>query len=156
TPIVELRGDSAGAGANGFTLSTSDSTIRGFIINRFVNDVSGGGNGIVITGAGATGNVIEGNYIGTDAAGSGAAGNASYGILLDNGAGNTTIGGLTTVARNVVSGNQLGIGITSGSTGTVVQGNYIGTDVTGTSAVPNATGLSVVQASTGNTIGGTT
>src|SRR5262249_42288869 len=94
---------------------------------------------------------------GTNASGSAALGNVGYGILLDNSAANTTIGGATAGAGNVISGNQIGIGITSASTRTLVQGNYVGTDATGGSAVPNTTtGIVVVQASTGNTIGGTT
>ena len=65
-PIIELRGDGAGAGANGFTIISSGSTIRGFAINRF------GGSGVLISGTSAMANAIEGNFIGTNSSGTGA------------------------------------------------------------------------------------
>jgi hypothetical protein len=47
---VNLNGSDAGAGAHGLVIgSTSDSTIKGLVINRFE------GRGILITGFGATG-----------------------------------------------------------------------------------------------------
>src|SRR5206468_1887773 len=82
----------------------------------------------IISGSGSTGNVVEGNWIGTDASGAAALGNHFYGVYV-NTAGNT-IGGLTatpgTGAGNVISGNSDGIRIeTSGATGNLVQGNII-------------------------------
>ena len=73
-----------------------------------------------------------------------------------------TIGGTTAAARNVISGNETGVGITGGSDN-LVEGNYIGTDTTGTSAIGNGPfaggngfggyGIST-QYTVGNTIGG--
>jgi len=55
----------------------------------------------------------------------------------------------------VVSGN-VGVGINiDNSTGTLVQGNLVGTNATGTAAIGNFPGGIVVNASSGNTIGGT-
>src|SRR5439155_26539513 len=43
-----------------------------------------------------------------------------------------------------------------GTTANIVEGNYIGTEVTGTAALPNDTGVVIVQGANVNTIGGTT
>ena len=128
------------------------------------NLISGNGTGLNF-GAGATGNVVQGNLIGTDASGTTALSNTKEGILLGAGASNNTIGGTTPAERNIISGNiQHGVHIRNQSgdpTGNVVQGNYIGTDITGTIALPNGThfhpymaGVHIAGASN-NTIGGT-
>ena len=81
----------------------------------------------------ARGNVIRGNLIGTNAAGSADLGNLVGIHILDQP--DNVIGGTTAGARNVVSGNALGMEIAS--LGTVIQGNYVGTDVSGTNPIPN-------------------
>ncbi len=106
--------------------------------------------------------VIQGNFIGVDATGANAlpnatAGTGGFGIRLDfNGSGNL-IGGTTSGARNVISGNAgAGLSIDNGPFSNVVQGNFIGTDATGTNPLGNAAdGVQVVN-SDGNLIGGTT
>jgi CSLREA domain-containing protein len=142
TQIIELDGSSAGM-AQGLQIVGSGNTIRGLVINRF------GVNGIQIAEE-ATGNVIEGNYIGTDYAGSVALGNANAGVMV--GEGGNTIGGTTPDARNVISGNIEGVTIVrSGATGSQVLGNYIGVNAEGNAAVPNNVGVLVLSA--GNTVG---
>jgi hypothetical protein len=102
-------------------------------------------------------NVVEGNYIGTDITGTVALGN---GIGVSDGGDYTTIGGTSAAARNIISGNYLGIKIATGAGGinpaygNVVQGNYIGTDVSGTHAI-GSNGILVLGATYDNTIGGT-
>ena len=71
---IELSGASY-PNAHGLMIGTPNSTIKGLIINRW-------GEGIRITGPGATGNKIVGNYIGTDATGTKDLGNGDNGIAI--------------------------------------------------------------------------
>src|SRR5207302_1395272 len=57
------------------------------------NVISGNaGNGIDISGAGATANLVVGYYVGTDATGTVAVGNGGDGIKIENGASGNTVG----------------------------------------------------------------
>ena len=109
----------------------------------------------VLLNTGATGNLVQGNYIGTDATGAIARGNSLYGILIIGGSVNNTVGGTTAGAGNVISGNaEKGIIIgATGTTGNVVEGNDIGTNASGTAALANAW-YGVEVYSPGNIIGG--
>ncbi|HTL73417.1 MAG TPA: right-handed parallel beta-helix repeat-containing protein [bacterium] len=111
------------------------------------------GDGIYLFG-GATGNIIQGNFIGLSAAGTNAVANALNGIHLFGGVSNL-IGGTVPAARNVISGNKFnGIGILlTNDTANVVAGNYLGTDVSGTKAIPNLLAGVLIQGGS-NTVGG--
>lgn len=147
--LIELDGSNAGTGASGLNLAGIGNTIRGLAINRFSS------NGIIAT-AGAGGNVITGNFIGTDPSGTANAGN-SFGISIANSS-NNTIGGTTPAARNLISGNIFyGIDILGVLSGTIVWGNLIGTDVTGKVALGNNEGIySNTPSDKSVTIGGIT
>ena len=129
------------------------------------NVISGSGtHGVLVEGTNATGTTIKGNRIGTNAGGSAALGNGRSGVLVQNGAPNTVVGGTTPAERNVVSGNgpdPFGGGVIIGATGlpagtgTVVQGNYIGTNAAGTAALAN-TNFGVLVFGAPVTVGGTT
>ena len=115
--------------------------------------------GIWITGAGTTGVVVQHNLIGTDLTGTMPLGNAYPGVKIGGGAANTTIGGTTAGAGNVISANQSdGIWITgAGTTGVVVEQNFIGTDLTGTKDLGNVNeGVEIDGGAANITIGGTT
>lgn len=147
-PIVELNGLGAGLNANGFVVQGGNTTIRGFAINRF------NGNGVFIDTLGN--NVVEGNYIGLDLNGLVDLGNNQDGVLVRGVAGNR-VGGTTTAARNVISGNTSdGVQIdTAGATTNLVQGCFLGTNASGTSAVPNSgSGVNIVGGAVNNTVGG--
>ncbi len=119
------------------------------------NVISANNNGIGLQGGGD--HLITGNLIGTNAAGTGDLGNTGLGVYLDPGVSSTTIGGTTTAARNVVSGNGLdGIAIRANSNTVLIQGNYIGTDLNGTGALGNdAGGITFADTASNNTVGGT-
>ena len=103
-----------------------------------------------------TGHVVEGNFIGTNAAGTAALPN-HFGIATNSA--NSTFGGTTPAARNLVSGNsvqQIELSSSLGNplvTANVVEGNFIGTDVTGTLPIP-AGEFGVAVYGFANTIGG--
>ncbi|MBM2840039.1 MAG: quiC [Bacteroidetes bacterium] len=115
-------------------------------------------SGVRIEGATAVLNRIQSNYIGLTADGIEPRGNFN-GVAIVNAA-NNSIGGPSTVHRNLISG-QLGhpgcsgVLIGEGSSGTSVQSNYIGTDVSGTLSRGNSTGLYILD-SPDNTVGGLT
>ncbi len=95
------------------------------------NIIAGNNNaGISVDGATTSSNTIIGNYVGLGADGSTDLGNTHDGVHLQAATG-TLIGGTTSSARNVISGNEInGIGLDS-ATSTIIQSNYIGTDATG-------------------------
>src|SRR5262249_53597692 len=92
------------------------------------NLISGNNEGIVIRDFDTTGNVVQGNYIGTDVTGLNALGNGE-GVVISDAPGNT-IGGSATGAGNIIAGNasiELAItGSNNTATGNVVAGNSIG------------------------------
>ena len=143
---------------NSGNLSGSDNTIGGSVSGAG-NLISGNGDfGVVIFGpyGGATGNVVQGNLIGTDASGQLNLGNAGDGIVISSAAGNT-VGGTGISARNIVSGNgRYGVVIESTtSTRNLLENNLIGTDKTGVSAISNVLDGVIIQLRTSNnTVGG--
>ena len=120
--------------------------------------ISGNNEGVVIVSvtATATGNLIEGNFIGTDQAGTLPLGNSQSGVLIESSPSNT-VGGTSATARNVISANNWGVTITGATAiNNVVQGNDIGTDITGTLPLGNELdGVLITQAASSNSIGGT-
>ena len=111
------------------------------------NTIDGNQNGVWIDGATATGNVVGGNLIGLGGA-------QDDGVRINNNASNNTIGGLTSLLRNVISGNT-GDGIEiNNSDDNVVLGNYIGTDALGATDVANAVFGVFITGGDNNIIGG--
>jgi parallel beta-helix repeat protein len=137
--------------------STTGNTIGGTTASSR-NVISGNyGYGVYITGTNTSGNIVEGNYLGTVASGSSGMPNVYSGVFLGGGAADNTIGGTSAGARNLLSGNaQYGVWISDTNTaGNIVEGNYIGTDATGTNSVPNqASGIFMGGASSDNTVSG--
>lgn len=124
------------------------------------NFVSGNSlQGIAISYPGTTGNMVQGNYLGLDAFGQNPIPNGWAGIAIFNGAQSNLVGGLSPTLRNVISGNlNQGIAVSDpGTSGNVIQGNFIGTNPNGTSAISNAwAGIEFFSGPSGNLIGGTT
>ena len=97
------------------------------------NVISGNTYGVHVTDGGTTGTVIAGNIIGLAADGNTIVANTSQGISVVSSAANVTIGGATSVSRNVISGNaSFGVYLGSTTSGSSVLSNYIGTNAAGT------------------------
>ncbi len=159
-------------GTNLAGTAAAANTESGILINGVSNNVIGGttsgagnvlsgnaGNGILIFGSNAATNRIEGNFIGTNFSGNGLLGNNGDGVLISGDAHDNTVGGTSTAARNVISGNINGVHLVKGIVATqnnIIQGNYIGTDLTGAVALGNtAAGIDIFEGNN-NLIGGPT
>ena len=122
------------------------------------NIISGNGiAGIRLNGLTATGNLIQGNYIGTDKDGATPVPNVGNGILVF--APSNIIGGSVAGAGNVISGNgDDGIDLREDGSNTTIQGNLIGPDATGAFAIDPSTAPGgrdgLLVASENNIIGG--
>jgi hypothetical protein len=150
---TDLSGSVAVANANDGVLiigGASNNTIGGTAANLISKN---GTNGVEISGAATTGNVVQGNHIGTDTVGTAPLGNAGSGVFI-NGAPSNTIGGAG--AGNVISANA-GHGVfISGATATAntVASNFIGPDINNAGALGNGLNGVHVDNASGNTIGG--
>jgi hypothetical protein len=140
-------------GSSGVAVSAPSVTIGGTGLGAG-NVVSGNtGFGINVTASGAT---LQGNIVGLDAAGATSIGNQQDGVwLASTGA---VVGGNTSAARNVISGNVnssvFADGIYVSGSSNTIQGNYIGTDITGTLNRGNWNS-GVALAGSNNLVGGT-
>jgi titin len=135
-----VEGNTVGTGVSG--LAHQGRAMNGICIINAPNNQVGGvttaaGNvilgfarsGMVITGSHATGNVVEGNVIGTDRHGASTGGNGLNGVTISHGASNNVIGGTSPAAANVIafngtSGTGSGVAVTSG-VGNVILSNLI-------------------------------
>lgn len=118
------------------------------------NIISGnGGVGVYLLGTGGA-NSVQGNYIGTDYLGSTPIYNGGGGIVI-SGADSNVVGGSTSGARNVISGNSAhGISIIDDSDNNDIFGNYIGVNAAGDAEMGNAViGINIDTNSGGNEIG---
>ena len=148
-----------GNGVNGIAISQGS---RGNLIGGTAagkgNLISGNGEfGIIIVDPGSNDNVMQGNFIGTDVNGAVDLGNTSVGVVIGAGASDNVLGGAEAGARNLISGNDsASVHIdTIGTTGNVIQGNFIGTDVTGTLALGNVfEGIFIGGGTSNNVVGG--
>jgi hypothetical protein len=110
------------------------------------------GGGVVLDGFDTTGNVVEGNFIGTDPTGTRAVPNTEGVVVF---ASFNTIGG-PGAAGNLISGNSNDGVLLSGAsaTGNLIQGNRIGTDRFGTTALANGSfGISIGGGASNNSVG---
>ena len=145
---------------NGFGVGTygnNNNTIGGTTAGAR-NVIAGNArDGIGLSG---TGYLVQGNYIGTDSNGTVAIPNSEVGIDIIGTPGGT-IGGTTSVARNIICGHPgAGIKLQSGNASALlIQGNFIGVGADGTTALPNSTAVAnssggIFAGGAGVTIGG--
>ena len=140
-PTVEVNGSLAGAGANGFTVNTSNSTIKGFVINNF------SANGIALNGAS---NTVACNWIGLNSTGTADAGNTLDGVAVK--------GDQAMLMDNTISGNNrygVYVNVPAAPVGSMIKSNFIGTNAAGTTGISNTVGI-FVDATPRTMIGGTT
>ncbi len=106
-------------------------------------------DGIIVRG---DDNIITGNYIGTDVTGSVALPNGTNGLHFgERTSDGNTAGGVNATpgvlnVGNLISGNTMaGIKVQGADVNTpnIIRGNFIGTNAAGTSAIPNAVGISL-------------
>ncbi len=148
TILVEVDGNLSPA-IYGLGIISAGNTIQGLAIIRFK------GNGIAMSGAAATGNVIAGNHIGVTASADLTMGNLWDGVYIGEGATDNLVGGDTRAERNIIGGNVWdGVGIYGdGSDRNVVSGNYIGTN--GADALGNNfSGVHIYGGAKDNIVGG--
>jgi CSLREA domain-containing protein len=152
-PVVEI--DGAGQEEHScFVVQGGGTTIRSLAINActlFGINLNGGGN------------TIAGNYIGLEPNGA-SHGVSASGINLGPSSANNMIGGLSSAARNVISGNlNAGIeldGFVGDPSGNQIIGNYVGVGADGSTALGNGRNGIWVRNSdltgivAGNSIGG--
>jgi CSLREA domain-containing protein len=152
TPIIEIRGDALTGNPNpkGIYITAGSSTIRGLVINRFVD-----GYAIYLKSNGD--NIIQSNFIGTNVTGTSPVNNGNgNGIYIEPTVNNNLIGGTVAAEKNLISGNSVGILLGDAN---IIQGNFIGVDVTGTSAIgmtePGSPAIGILIYGDNNMLGGT-
>ena len=135
----------------GVVITTTGNTVGGTTLAARNIIAGNASNGVSLDGSG---NLVEGNFIGVDATGNTALGNQGDGVFV--GGSSNTIGGSTTGAGNLISGNaQNGVNISGGAANNLVAGNLIGTDSTGSLALGNSSDGVQITGASNNTVGGT-
>ncbi len=160
---IQIDGSTVGQNSgDGVNITTANNTVGGNS-GASSNVLSGNlGSGVVLKGTSASGNLVSGNIIGLNAAETAAVPNQTDGVEIVLGASNSTIGGTTPGARNVISGNinagiKIAGNISTFCTDNVITGNYIGTNGTSVVTIGNsAAGIYLGQSAVGNIIGGLT
>jgi CSLREA domain-containing protein/uncharacterized repeat protein (TIGR01451 family) len=153
TLLIELSGSSLPSeGGTLLTLTASNSTVRGLVLNSTAT-IDLDGAALRVEGSS---NRVECNFIGTDAAGNSTLPNdmGLYVTGVNNIIGTDGNGTADEAERNLISGNNYGVLISgAGSSSNRVAGNYIGTNAAGTSALANDIGVFLVTNTSSNIIG---
>jgi hypothetical protein len=155
-----LLGLHGSGGAGTFSNGNSDVTVDAGSANNVIggttpdtrNVLSGAGQGALITLSAGGGNVFQGNYVGTDPTGTSAVPN--FDGLSDSGTADT-IGGTTTGAENVFSGNNRAGVVLGLAVNDVLEGNLIGINAQGTARLTNGSFGILAAGGSGDVIGGT-
>jgi hypothetical protein len=152
---VVIRG-----GADDNIIGGTDRAARNVVCGNVTDQVR-------ISGWGTTGNVVQGNFIGIAASGESAAQQGGDAVRVEAGARYNRIGGTAMGAGNLIGGMGLwpsrgrtgGVGVCltdAGTSGNVVQGNWVGLNARGVAPIADRHGGVVIRpGATGNTVGGT-
>ena len=143
-----------GNGYDGVRVEDTPNHTIGGMTTQVRNIISGNRfTGVRIGLADATGNLVQGNLIGTDVTGTIALGNEDGVHIMF--ASSNTIGGTNATARNVISGNVAhGLTISGPASGNLIQSNYIGISINGATSLGNGGWGVVITGASGNRIGG--
>jgi trimeric autotransporter adhesin len=151
---IELTPNSNSAKDLGLYITADNCTVKGLAIFGFTTGIRIGSSA-ANTAYNAT---ISGNFIGLPADGTTDVGTFGGSGILVNAANNSTIGGTSPAARNVIA-NYFG-GVRSFSTNTtnvpmdvMVVNNYIGTDAQGVLDRSNVVGILISDGASGWTVG---
>lgn len=132
---IDAGGTQDLANGNGIAVNSPNNTVGGTTPAQR-NIISSNDNFGQIWLVAGTGNLVQGNYLGTNKNGTAAIGGGGGGVAVYGSAG-VTVGGTSVEARNVISGNaDAGVLLVS-TAPCVVQGNFIGTNAAGTAALGN-------------------
>src|SRR4029079_3609979 len=151
---TNAAGDTALANGTGISVESINNVIGG-ATPAARNVVLGGNNQAIPVGVfntAASGNTIQGNYIGTNAAGT-----AGLGSLRGTyfGSANNLLGGTAVGAGNLIAGGSGIDAVTvQDANGNTIQGNLIGVSADGTTSLGNLNGGIQVTRADGTTIGG--
>src|SRR5262249_45947087 len=122
--------------ADGVKIDNAPGNTIGGTASGAANVLSGNNYGVVISSAGASGNLVEGNAIRTDLSGAGPVRNAIGGVLITMGASNNTIGGTATGAGNSIAFNVgNGVNVVSGTGNAVLSNKIFGNNLQGIAIV---------------------
>jgi Family of unknown function (DUF5719) len=137
-------------GSNSNTIGGTSSGAR--------NVISGNADNGVYIRYSSSSNKVQGNYIGTDLTGTTDLGNGWSGVVMNVLCNANIIGGTTTGARNIISGNDhSGIVMHFGSALNVIRGNYIGVGAHRGALGNSQDGVAMITLAGGsNAIGGKT
>ena len=135
--------------------SASGNTIGGTAAGAR-NVISGNAcGGLVINNAPASGNLVQGNFIGTDVTGTVPSATGSWASRAKDRATRSAARRPAPATSSRATSGMASSSSASAPRGNLVQGNFIGTDVTGTAALGNSGFGVMFNQGSGNTIGGT-
>ncbi|MGC8837253.1 MAG: hypothetical protein ACP5UM_02445 [Anaerolineae bacterium] len=167
---VVLEGSLAPAGTAGLVLASDGNVVQGLTVrgfggpgvrilgtgNRLLDNLlcENLGDGVLLDGPGATGNLLLRNLIGVTPGGT-PAGNGGHGVRLTGGAHGNLVGRTRTDANILGANGGDGVRVEGAATrDNLVQGNFVGTDRAGRAGLGNA-GCGVrVQGGVENRVGG--
>ncbi len=126
TTGLENMGDGVSIldGATGNTVGGTTTAAANTIANNT-------GNGVSISTIGTTGNVVEGNFIGTNSAGATDLGNSGDGVEVFDSASGNMVGGTVAGAGNVIDDNKTGVVIGSSPTDAAIHDAISGNSIYG-------------------------
>lgn len=129
--IIAVEIDGSGAGdVYGLDLSAADSEVYGLSVHGFTGTTNGAA---IELRASSTNSTVAGCWIGLDAAGNASANRIGISVRSDD----TQVGLPTPEGRNVSSGNQYGIFVSTNPSNVTIQNNYVGVAPDGLGSRPN-------------------